>query len=263
MKIGIMGAMIEEVELIKHEMAVSKEDNIGGRTFISGTLNGFETVLVFSRWGKVASASTATTLLNLYNIDFLLFTGVAGAIDTSLNIGDVVVGKKLYQHDMNATPLFRKFEIPLTGKSSFSPSDEIIENGQNAAKKFIKNIKNTIPSATLSKFSIFEPKVVMGTIATGDQFVSNSSTHPEMNFNEQERASAVEMEGGAVAQICEDYEKPYLVLRTISDKADHSAEIDFIDFIKNVSNHYSKEMVVQFLSDLRESISSKENQFII
>ncbi len=118
-----MGAMPQEVALVKASMKISKVETIGGREFVSGNLHGFETVLVFSRWGKVASASTATTLFNVYGVDFLLFTGVAGAVDPILNIGDVVVGSKFYQHDMDARPIFPKFHIPLTDTMTFSPAD--------------------------------------------------------------------------------------------------------------------------------------------
>lgn len=255
MKIGIMGAMPQEVELVKSAMEIEKVDTIGGRNFVSGTLHGFETVLVFSRWGKVASASTATTLFNVYNVDFLLFTGVAGAVDPILNIGDIVIGNKLYQHDMDASPLFPKFHIPLTETMTFSPTDENVANGEAAARKYVSNIETHISRTTLNQFSIFNPKVMAGTIASGDQFVTNTLTHASMHLNADEKAHAVEMEGAAVAQVCEDYKKPYLIIRTISDKADHSASIDFGAFIENVSNHYSSGIVFEFLEALRASIA--------
>jgi len=260
MKIGIMGAMPQEVDLIKSTMNIEKEEVHGGRTFVSGIFNGFETVVVFSRWGKVASASTATTLLNIYNVDFILFTGVAGAVDPILNIGDIVIGNKLYQHDMDARPIFPKYQIPLTETKTFLPSDNYIEHGKNAASTYVDKINSHIPQDTLSNFSIFSPKVIRGTIASGDQFVTNTATHNGMNLNEDERAHAVEMEGAAVAQICEDYKVPYLIIRTISDKADHSATIDFTAFIENVSNHYSKGIVCEFLNSLRVSLSNVEEE---
>lgn len=79
-----------------------------------------------------------------------------------------------------------------------------------------------------------------------------------MNFNKEERAHAVEMEGAAVAQVCEDYNKPYLIIRTISDKADHSASIDFVAFIENISNHYSSGIVFEFLTTLRDFVIKVE-----
>lgn len=255
MKIGIMGAMIQEVELIKATMEIENEETIAGRVFISGKLEGFDTVLVFSRWGKVASSSTATTLFNRYNIDFLLFTGVAGAVDSTLNIGDVVIGEKLYQHDMDATPLFPKFHIPLTTEAMFFPKGNHVLMAEIAANAYIKTIHSDLDPIKLKQFSMSSPKVVRGTIATGDQFVKDMETHKGMNISETERAHAVEMEGAAVAQVCEEYHKPYIIVRTISDKADHSATIDFLAFIENISNHYSKGIVSEFLSQLRHSIT--------
>lgn len=252
MKIGIMGAMLQEVDLLKSSMDIYKEETVGGRAFTSGKLHGFDIVLVFSRWGKVAASSTATTLLNLYQVDFLLFTGVAGAVDMTLNVGDVIIGNKLYQHDMDARPIFSKFQIPLTDVLTFSPNESYLLQAETAAKKYLSNLKSTIDLNKLNQFSIHNPKVLQGTIATGDQFVTDAHVHEDMYLNSNEKAHAVEMEGAAVAQICEEYQKPYLIIRIISDKADGRAAIDFNDFIETISNHYSKGIVSEFLLALKD-----------
>ena len=114
-----MGAIPQEVDLIRSDMNITEEVTLGGRTFYVGELHGCDVVLVFSRIGKVAASSVTTTLINLFKIDFLLFTGVAGAVHPDLNIGDIVIGEVLYQHDMDGRPLFPKFHIPLTEKDSF------------------------------------------------------------------------------------------------------------------------------------------------
>src|SRR3954451_16051531 len=101
-KIGILGAMHEEISAIKEILILNKETTIAERIYYEGRINDTEVVLVFSRWGKVASASTTTTLINKFKVDFILFTGVAGAVSELLNIGDIVVGSGLYQHDMDA-----------------------------------------------------------------------------------------------------------------------------------------------------------------
>jgi len=257
-----MGAMPQEVDLIKMEMNIQAEETIGERTFFSGSLNGFDTVLVFSRWGKVAASSTATTLLDKYKIDFLLFTGVAGAVDPILNIGDVVIGKKLYQHDMDARPIFPRFQIPLTDKLTFSPNEIHVSQAEVAANKYLNNLQSDISIEILSKFSIVHPKVIRGIIATGDQFVTDTQAHEGMHLSDSEKAQAVEMEGAAVAQICEEYNKPYLIIRIISDKADHSATIDLNAFIENISNHYSRGIALEFLSTLQNNITEKANEKI-
>ena len=103
-------------------------------------------------------------------------------------------------------------------------------------------------------------KVRRGTIATGDQFVENAAEHPNMNLTGEKKADAVEMEGAAVAQVCEDFNKPYVVIRTISDKADHSATIDFQAFISEVSNHYSRGIVKNFFNELSNSVLNTEKK---
>ncbi len=255
MKIGIMGAMPHEVNLIKSDMIAHKKEIIGGNEFCSGILHGFDSVVVFSKCGKAAASSTATTLFNIYNIDLLLFTGVAGAVDLALNVGDVVIGQHLYQYDIDASPMFPKFEIPLANKSKFSSEKKDVFLAETAINKYLKKIHAYIPENILKQFNIHAPKVVTGMIATGDQFVRDTLTHGNMHFSENEKAHAVEMEGAAVAQVCEDYNKPYLIIRTISDKADHSASIDFSAFIENVSNHYSSGIVFEFLTAFKESIA--------
>src|SRR6188768_1427880 len=112
-RIGILGAMPEEisgiVSLLKEKTEVLK----GMRTYYSGTINHVEVVVVFSRWGKVASATTATHLIVEFGITQLFFTGVAGAIHPNLNIGDIVIADSLVQHDLDARPIMSRFEIPL------------------------------------------------------------------------------------------------------------------------------------------------------
>ena len=118
MPIGIMSAMREEIETLIQEIEVSEKVIKGMRSYYKGKLWGKEVVLVFSRWGKVASATTATHLITDFNVDEILFTGVAGAVNDALEIGDVVIGDALYQHDMDASPLLEPFEVPLLGKNT-------------------------------------------------------------------------------------------------------------------------------------------------
>src|SRR5215469_12323527 len=124
MPIGIMAAMQEEIGTLSKELpAESEVVDDGQRTYHSGPLWGTPMVVVFSRWGKVAAASTATHLISDFGVAEILFTGVAGAARPGLKVGDVVVGARLWQHDMDARPLLPRYEIPLLGRSSFA-SDE-------------------------------------------------------------------------------------------------------------------------------------------
>ena len=124
MYVGIISAMQEEIASLQHMLKVEKKIVKGMRTYYQGILFNRKVILVFSRWGKVASATTATQLLNEFEIDEILFTGVAGAVHPDINIGDIIIGSELYQHDMNGSPLVKTFEIPLLGKSAFRTSIE-------------------------------------------------------------------------------------------------------------------------------------------
>lgn len=137
--IGIMGAMPEEIEGVVTLLSNSVSQTMGKRTYFSGQINGVETVVVFSRWGKVAAATTATTLIYEFKITDLLFTGVAGAIHSDLNIGDIVIGKKLIQHDMDARPLMQQFEIPLLSQIYIESDANHLAIASNAINLLLEN----------------------------------------------------------------------------------------------------------------------------
>lgn len=247
MKIGILGAMLEEVSSIKEMMVIENETIIAGRTYYEGRINDVEVVVVFSRWGKVASASTTTTLINKFAVQYILFTGVAGAVAPQLNIGDIVVGAGLYQHDMDARPFFDQFQIPLTNSIVFEPRQSDVEKVSEAALRFIDNIETVFNKDTLERFSINKPSVYIGLIASGDKFISDPDIHPHLHLNKNNKGTlAVEMEGASVAQICEEYNIPYNIIRVISDKADHSAAIDFHSFVTQVASQYSAGILMEY-----------------
>ena len=249
LKIGILGAMLEEVSSIKEMMIIDRETSVAGRTYIEGRINNKEVVVVFSRWGKVAAASTTTTLITKFDVDFVLFTGVAGAVSNQLNIGDIVIGSGLYQHDMDARPFFDQFQIPLTSTIVFEPKPADVERAQRAALRFIDTLHTVIDSSLLHQYSIFKPLVCKGLIASGDKFIADPTHHGDLSFSNKENCTlAVEMEGASVAQVCEDHNIPYVVIRIISDKADHSAVIDFQSFVNSIASKYSSEIVREFLT---------------
>ncbi len=247
LKIGILSAMLEEVSSIIEMMIVDRETTIAGRVYSEGRINDKEVVVVFSRWGKVAAASTTTTLINIFEVDFVLFTGVAGAVDDHLNIGDIVIGNGLYQHDMDARPFFDQFQIPLTTTIIFEPNIADVDKAKRASERFIDNIDSIFIGGLLKKYSISKPLVHTGLIASGDKFISDPKSHSDLRFsNKENKTLAVEMEGASVAQVCEENNIPYVVIRVISDKADHSAVIDFQAFISGVAKKYSSEIVKEY-----------------
>lgn len=242
--IGIMGAMPEEIEGVAALLSGSKEKVIGKRIFVSGKLNGIDTVVVFSRWGKVAAAATVVTLILEYNITELFFTGVAGAIHPDLKIGDIVIGTKLVQHDMDARPLMAQYEIPLLGKTFFKTDDLQTEIAGKAVNALLDNkiLHQTITDEALKEFNIEQPKLYTGAIASGDQFFASQERKHDL-ISRIPSVLCVEMEGAAVAQVCYEYELPFGIIRTISDTADELSHIDFPSFIKEVSSKYSTAII--------------------
>ena len=255
MKIGILGAMIEEVSSIKNLMVISRETQIGGREYIEGKIKSIDVVLTFSRWGKVAASCTATTLIHKFNVDLVLFTGVAGAVHPMLNVGDVVIGDGHYQHDMDASPIFVKYQIPLTDNILFEPNENHVSSASIAAEKFIQKIGSSIDAGMLAKHSIFKPTVYRGIVASGDKFVADPASHTDLSYEVGGRKTlAVEMEGAAIAQVCHEHGIPYTVIRTISDKADHSAVVDFQSFVASVASQYSAGILKEYFHDLEANI---------
>lgn len=236
MPIGIMSAMHEEIHLLLEQMEVKSETTIGMRTYYKGLLWENDVILVFSRWGKVAASSSATTLIERFGIDELIFSGVAGGISSKLNIGDVVIGNRLIQHDVDATPLFEKYEIPLTEKKYFETNNRITNLLYNSAQTFFVNYE--LNDKVKITFNLHSPKLYLGTIASGDEFVSDIKKIYEIRNNLPD-VLCVEMEGAAVAQVCYEYDIPFGIVRTISDSADESAHIDFVKFVEQVASHYT------------------------
>ncbi len=249
MKIGILGAMEEEIRLLADGMTNKHFEVIGKREYISGQICDHDICLVFSRWGKVAAASTATTLIQHYGVDRLIFTGVAGGVDPELNIGDMVVADNLVQHDMDASflPGIAEFEIPLLGISDFRIGEKYVQTAIEAVKKYLDtDLTQEVPEQTLAQFSITRPRVVQGTIASGDQFISSAAKAARLR-EKIPGLRCVEMEGAAVAQVAHEHDIPCLVLRTISDRADHEAVIDFPRFIASVASFFTCGSVLRLL----------------
>jgi len=250
MTIGIISAMYEEMQTLLKNLQQPMTISKGMRTYYSGTLFNRNVVLVFSRWGKVASATTATQLINDYaEIDEIIFTGVAGAISKDLNIGDIVIGKHLYQHDVDASPLYKKFEIPLLNKVFFETSTTHRDHLYEASEKFLDSYADFIALEKAHSFGIIQAKVILGDIASGDQFINDASSAEKLS-NELPSVYCVEMEGAAVAQVCYEYNIPFSIIRIISDKANDNAHIDFPKFAKEIASHYSLGILEEYFNKI-------------
>jgi len=243
--VGIISAMQEEIQALLHELQQATTTEKGMRTYYTGTLFGKKVVLVFSRWGKVASAATTTQLINDFDVKEIIFTGVAGAIHPKLNIGDIVIGKNLYQHDLNAFPFYEKFEIPILRKKFLETNDS--EKLLEATHLFLDTYHNFIEIEDSQLFDIQTPKVVHGDIASGDQFISSLKKIKKLN-KKLPTAICVEMEGAAVAQVCFEYEVPFSIIRVISDKANDNATIDFPKFANSIASKYALGILKNYFS---------------
>ena len=248
--------MPQEVALLRQELRDSRAEMRGMREYLEGNLYGKDVVLVFSRCAKVAAASTVTTLIEVFGVDLVIFTGVAGAVDPELEIGDVVIGTILVQHDLDARPLFRRFEVPLLGRTAFETPPALVSLATRSAEVYLHtHLGRDIPAQTLREFAIeAAPRVRAGLIVTGDQFIANRATL--LALQEALRAAGlpaalcVEMEGAAVAQVCHEHGVPVIVMRAISDKADHSAAVDFTPFIDRIASHLTCGIVRELIAQV-------------
>ena len=237
-----MAAMQEEMVGLTSALQGACTIQNGSRQFTTGTWHGQAVVLVMSRIGKVAAATTATALIERFNVSAIVFTGVAGGIATGVNVGDMVVASEFVQHDMDASPLFPPLEVPLYGRAHFPTDIALTQSLRVAAQGILNNPSQWIAMDTLHALHVRSPKVHSGLVLSGDRFVSTSSESQAL----QQRlplALAVEMEGAAVAQVCHDYEVPFAAVRTISDRADDAATTDFSRFIQEVASRYTSALL--------------------
>lgn len=247
--IGIMGAMPEEILGVVKMLNDTEESTLARRKYYAGKLNGISTVVVVSGWGKVAAAATISTLIHRFQITELIFTGVAGAISPDIRIGDIVLAKRLIQHDMDARPFIKQYEIPLLGKTFFESSDTKLELAGKAILSLLQNrhLHAIIEQNDLVQFGISAPSMHIGDIASGDKFFSNNADKNEL-LEKIPTILCVEMEGAAVAQVCYENDIPFTIIRTISDASDDHSVHDFSAFIKDIASKYSVEIIRNIFS---------------
>jgi len=239
--IGIMGAEAQEVEGILRLLDHVETTTFANRDYHRGQIHGQEVVVVHARVGKVAAATTVTALIHQFHITKLIFTGVAGGLHADLHVGDVVISSRLVQHDVDVRPFRPQFELPILGITYFEPDETLREQALQAAQRAMQG-----KSHDLVGFVDRAPKVIVGDIASGDQFISSATKRDEL-LAQLPSVQCVEMEGAAVAQVCHEYGIPFVVIRTISDAADDSASVDFQVFLEEVASNYSRLIVDEML----------------
>ena len=229
-RIGIIGAMEVEVEKLKARMENVEITRRASMEFYAGTLEGKNVVVVRSGIGKVNAAVCTQILIDEFEAEAVINTGIAGSLNADINIGDLVISTDLVHHDMNAVAFgYPVGQIPQMEAFSFR-SDE------NLRKQACRDVNPDI-------------EVYEGRIASGDQFVADQGVKDEIikNFD----ACAVEMEGAAIAQAAYLNNVPFIVVRAISDKADGSAEVDYPTFEALAVEHCVK-MTLRILNQIKD-----------
>jgi len=244
--IAIVSAMHHELRALLPLLHEPMPVRLAGRDFHQGTIHGQPVVLVLSGIGKVAAATTAVLLVHAFDARQLVFTGVAGGLRRGVKVGDVVVARQLLQHDMDASPLFPRFEIPLTGVSRFEADANLADALAAAAQRCLDRAEEFIGARHLLDFGVDAALVHQGLIVSGDVFVSSEAQSHQLRALLPD-ALAVEMEGAAVAQVCADFARPFAVLRTVSDRADDQAHVDFTRFIDEIASVYTRAIVEDWL----------------
>jgi adenosylhomocysteine nucleosidase len=244
--LAIVSAMHEELRALLPALSHAQVHTVAGRRFHAGTLEGHRVVLALSGIGKVAAATTATLALEVFDAQALVFTGVAGGLGAGVRVGDVVIARELLQHDMDASPLFPRFEVPLTGRSRFAADADLSDGLAAAAARCVAHADEAIGRAHLDEFGIVAPRLHQGLVVSGDRFVASAAQSRALAADLPD-ALAVEMEGAAVAQVCADFGRPLAVLRTVSDRADDAAHADFSRFIAEVASVYTRVVIHDWL----------------
>ena len=223
-----MGAMPEEISPILEKLGSYKTTQYAGNKYYEASYKGVDLVIAYSKIGKVFSTLTATTMIEHFGADRLLFSGVAGAISPTLKVGDLIVATKLSQHDLDITAFGHPYGYVPEGAVFVEADKQMIEMSKEVASEMRKSVQE-------------------GIIATGDQFVANEER--KNWIGKTFGADALEMEGGSVAVVCDALNIPFFILRAISDAADMDASFSFDEFLQT-SAQESAEFVMKMVDKL-------------
>ncbi len=221
--IGVIGAMGVEIHTLAELLENKKTETISGIEYMSGKISGRDVVLAVCGVGKVFAAICAQTMILKYNPDVIINSGVAGTLTDKLSIGDIAIAESVVQHDMDTSPLGDPVGL-LSGINIIKiPAD----------KKTCEKIKESVKALGINH--------LVGTIATGDQFLANDDIKSRIvkNFG----AIAGEMEGGSIGHVCYVNKKPFCVLRAISDCADGSGAENYLEFLELAAENAVKVMI--------------------
>lgn len=233
MKIGIIGAMPQEVAVLKQALGSPQITEKAGGIYYSGQLHGLEVVLLQSGIGKVAAALGCAVLINDHQPDFIINTGSAGGLAKHLTVGDIVISDQVRHHDADVTAFGYEIGQMAGQPAAFIADPQLIQ----LAKQALENKPNL--------------RALTGLICTGDSFVCSAQQQEYIRQHFPE-VIAVEMEAAAIAQVCHQFQVPFVVVRAISDVADQVSPMSFDEFLPLAAQH-STAMVLDMLQQLSQS----------
>jgi len=239
---AIVAALHDELASVLALMPDEQKEVVGGREFWVGHLHGQDVVAVLSGIGKVSAATTAVLLIDRFKVQRIVFTGVAGGLGPGVRVGDVVLARSFLQHDMDASPLFPRHEVPLYGRARFEADAALADAMELACERMLHSLPQQLGASTVDAFGLQAPRLHQGLLISGDRFVATTAESAALQ-RELPDALAVEMEGAAFAQVCHDFGVPLAVVRTISDRADDAAHVDFPRFLREVASRYSGALI--------------------
>lgn len=231
-RIGILAPLEQELAAVVGDFDAPRSEWLHRRAFHRGVLHGHEAVAVVSGIGKTAVATTTTLLIQHFGVSCVVLVGVAGRVSEELSVGDVVVASALLHHDLDASPIFPRYQVPTLGTARLATDERVSAHAFTAAADFIAADADGA-------------KVVAGLVLSGDQFLGPAQLR-ELRGRFPD-GLAVEMEGAAVAQVCIEADTPYAVVRSISDEGDAAA---FESFLEHEAGRYARAIVSRLLAAL-------------
>ncbi len=247
MTLALMGMLPEELAGLRQALEGAQQQHHAGREFHTGRLDGHQVVLVLSRLGNVAAATTATLLIERYGAEAIVFTGVAGGLAGSTRVGDVVVARELLQHDLDLSPLYPRHEVPSTGRARF-PTDAPLSDALAAAARAALAAERIGLAVSLDALGVNAPALHEGLLVSGDRYVASAIDGLALRA-ELPDALAVDLAGAAVAQVCHDCDLPFAVLRTLAYRADDGAPADARRFGAEIAGPLAVAIVRRWLRD--------------
>ncbi|AQX53668.1 5'-methylthioadenosine/S-adenosylhomocysteine nucleosidase [Priestia flexa] len=231
MKVAIIGAMEEEVTILRDKVENREETVIAGCEYSTGTINEIDVVLLKSGIGKVNAALSTAILLERFQPDYVINTGSAGGFHPDLNVGDAIISSEVRHHDVDVTAFGYEYGQVPNLPAAYQADKKLVEIAEQSAQE------------------VTDMKVAKGLIATGDSFM-NDPVRVEFVRSKFPELMAAEMEAAAVAQVCHQFKVPFVIIRALSDIAGKESDVSFDQFLEKAAVN-STNLVLNFLSKLK------------